>query len=109
MGSRRRISRPCNPLLCSACARGNGAWLHTILSTNLIHPRLLWTPLTGSVYMQGDVRHPYCMIEGCRIKATFRYPGRKLERCKAHALDGMVRTNSHTKSAQASHPVFACC
>ena len=31
------------------------------------------------------------MAEGCKVRATLGYPGRKVERCRAHMLDGMVR------------------
>ena len=53
MGSRRRLSRPRNPLLRGPCARRNGAWQQTVLSAtrllcacHSITMRMLWTPLT---------------------------------------------------------------
>ena len=104
MGSRRRLSRPCEPLLLGACARGNGAWQHTLLATNMIRMRLLGRPLTRDCFecrRTSDIT--CCNAEGCGVRAGFGYPGRKPERCKAHVLDGMVRITSHTVSTQALH------
>ena len=53
MGSRRRLSGLRKALLRGACARGRGAWQHTISSTNLMKMFSLWLPLTRNCLYAG--------------------------------------------------------